>query len=443
MYEVKGFLKVKPWIDNSVGQIAPIGELSNYAMTYSRELGYYSDNAYSNIELITFLVSQNDSSVTLPSNYRDEMLPILHWIYSEADSGSFSNDASLFVDALIAQWPNEIDSIETGSMVEGDTTGVYVPTFIQFQLLNVAESNTIRVWLADNAFRQQYDEYEIVVVPPIPNVDDLINDPNIVETTLNDVTPIEWQQRIESAKNFQPPTITRVQTYTWTYPSGSTELSTSWALIIYGRAGNTIDAIKQKIKDFVLGQSSHPRSTWEDYIPDLFRLTEVVIIPFWDQRSIPNETLEAGLYSPSVPITRVLPTAKQVIQNYTDAHIEQNVHTSVTMYRNLAFMAIASPENRAGYETFKSIFSDYVSLPTTSSEFDRMSQYTRDWIDLFFELLQVAETMDELSSVPLDKTRLFRGSNDEHMYIVATYDNIQYLVLARKSYLETVNALFP
>ena len=53
MYSIKGFAQNSAFIDNTVGNVNPIGEMSKESMTYSTELGEYSNNAIS--QQITFM----------------------------------------------------------------------------------------------------------------------------------------------------------------------------------------------------------------------------------------------------------------------------------------------------------------------------------------------------------------------------------------------------
>ena len=73
-----------------------------------------------------------------------------------------------------------------------------------------------------------------------------------------------------------------------------------------------MDYILDAIKDHILDNSTHDVDDWVEVFPDIFGMTEYIITPMWNRYSIPNMTLQTGLYSPMVnfnqDIDDILPT---------------------------------------------------------------------------------------------------------------------------------------
>ena len=184
---------------------------------------------------------------------------------------------------------------------------------------------------------------------------------------------------------------------------------------------------------WVLENSAYPEDEWEKFIPDLFKVTEFLITPLWDEYSIPNETLTAGLNSPIIDYNIILEKARATATQYPDVHVDQYTQVSVANYKSLGFIVVGGTENRDGIYTFKAQFPDYIVIPTSSNEFGRMSPITQEWVMKFSEMLKIAETMDTFSDVPLGYTRVIR---DNVMYVAMMHDQVQYLVVSQKSYNE-------
>ena len=446
MLTIKGFVQIKSLIDNEPGEIATLGELSNYSKTFAPDVGFYNDRDHPDLEIAVFSCYDEDGEKKLPNRYKEKFFEIFSWLHEQVENRQVPSSSAAFVDMVLDEFgasaspePGAIREVSVGDMVQDDDNNI-LPQFIRFQLEDDdLERNFIQFWFIDEAFRDQYDEYTIVVVPPIPNVDDLIDEPNIVKQRIDDISLSEWQESIEKAKKNRPPTVVRIESYLWMYPESDDtqdQFLTNWGVIIYGAAGNNIDAVMLALEEQVVEISEYDRQTWREYIPDLFRNTEFMIIPIWDQYSIPNEVTESGLYSPVANLSRVQKIAEYFIGNYDEDHIKNNIQTSVFHYKNITLAIVASPENRDAISTFDRMFDDYIVVPTTSVEYDRMSEFTRDWLDVAHTLVKAAEQMTEFSVTGSGATRLLRKDredNDLH-FAVATYDNVQFLVLSKMSY---------
>jgi hypothetical protein len=370
-------------------------------------------------------------------------LELGQWLYTKSVAGDFTDSESDLASALLSEFSDRMTGLEVGQMVQDPSSNIWMPQYLQFTVIGVgvATENSIRIWLSDAAFRAQYDEYAITVVPPFDTLDDFFKTAVEVKALIDQYDASERMLRVQEAKDGYPETILRTDIYTWSNPiEPEYELSTPWTLVIYGPAGNSIDNIKAVLTKYILDNSAHTREEWEEYIPDLFKATEFVITPLWANFSIPNETVVKGLYSPTVRHKDVLDVARATATRYENLHVDDVVVTSVANWRSMSFLAVGGPDNRDGVMVLSDQFPDYIAIPTNSSEFGRMSPRTQEWTVLLSKMLKVADEMTEYSNLPSGMTRLIR---DNVMYLVSSHEEFQYLVVSRLSYEDLFGEIAP
>jgi hypothetical protein len=441
---MKGFMVIQPLADNTPGAIAQLGELSTYAKTFSKDIGHYSRSAEPDVDLMVFHSQIDDGVQTeIRVAYRDPILELGQWLYTNAIGGFFNGSESEFSSLLLAEFSDRLTDLNVGQMVqEGDTT-TWLPQYLDFKVVapGVDAENFIRLWLSDQAFRAQYDEYTIEVVPPIDALDDFFKTAVEVKALLDQYNDTERMQRIQAVIGDKPPTHQRVELYTWANPiQPDYELTTPWTLVIYGPAGNNIDNIKATLSSYILANSARDRAAWEEFIPDLFKATEFIITPLWANFSIPNETLVKGLYSPTIRHKTVLAIARLTATRYPSAHVDDVVETSVANWRSMGFLAVGGPDNRDAINTLSQKFPDYIAIPTDSGEFGRMSPDTQNWTVLLSNMMRVADDMTEYSDLPIGMSRLER---DGVLYLVASHAEFQYLVVSRLAYEDLFGEIDP
>lgn len=434
MHTLKGFVHIQPLVDNDVSQTSVVGELSTYARTFSREIGHYTNATYGDVGFSSFYsIDDGLGEIAVNASSRDIILAIGQWVYEQAVLGTFTVDKAACLAAINAEFIGLISDLAVGDMVEYDAT-TFFPENIYFVNADVAvDPNNIKVWFSDPAFRVQYDKYTFVVVPPIDVVDDLRQPALTVKALLDAISNADQMLRIQTAANGDPTTVIRVSDSVWVNPADPTvELTTSWSVLIYGAAGDSIDLIRTAIIDYILANSAFIFTEWEDWLPHIFKVTEFIITPFWDKYSIPNQTLVTGLHTPTINHSEVLARAIATAPNYDAAHVESMLNTSVSNFRSTAFMAVGAASNADGIYELYVKFPDYFVVPTTSIEFGRMSPDTQAWVMLLAQMLNVADTMTEYSEIPITMSRLIR---DNIMYLVAVYNDVQYLVVSHQSHL--------
>lgn len=430
MHKIKGFISIKALVNNSVGVISPLGEASTYSSTYTKEKGEYSNPAVPGFSLITTSSFETIDGVMPVSNEAaNHIIAVAKWVYDFSTERAGTYNTIDLLNDLITAFPNVVTNPVSGTVsTNGD---IWMPESLQWRNTVLGDYD-IKVWFSDSAFRQQYDEYEILVVPPIDSLDNFFLSPNDLRLLLEARTPTQWMDKVALVKNKNPETVIRAETYDYVNVNiPNLRLPTDWYIVIYGEAGDNVDAVKDAIIAHILANSTHTRAEWEAILPDLFKSTEFVILPRWDKYAIPNMNVQAGIYSPIVNPVECISFAKNKIPEYPVLHVESKLRITTHPYRSVALLTVGGPENRDGKNLLTDHFPDYITVGTQSLDFARMAQDTQDWLDLLERLLIVAENMTPYSDVPLNVRKMRRGNM---LYVVARFKNVQYLVAAKVNY---------
>lgn len=428
MYQLKGFASIEPLIRNTPGEISPLGEISTYSMTYTRERGEYYDPAISAIKLVS--VSSTDTStgkVAVSKAYADHALQVADFIYQFAVTKNGEVFKDELTTALAINFQGVAADFILGNIINNGT--IYMPEWVSWHK-GGNNDNNLKLWFSDSAFRRQFDEYEIVVIPPTTSLEDFFKTPTEVKTIMESRTETGAMDAVQIAKNYHPETVIRLETYDYVNPNyPGVKIPTKWYVLIYGIAGDNIDAIKDAIAEYILSNNTHTRDEWKAILPELFKRTEFLVFPRWDLYAIPNLTIQAGIYSPMLNLQESVAYLKSKLPQATPTFLEAYITSFTHPYKSIAALALGGEENKDAKYKLTDYFPDYIHVGTTSLDFNRMAQATKDWSVMMERLLITAETMNEYSDIPPETRRLKR---DGILYIVQRFNNVQYLVAAKQ-----------
>jgi hypothetical protein len=432
MFVLKAFATHSEFVNNVPGVLSPIGEISTQALTFAREKGYYKSTLSADIDLISFTSLLGNTQYQLTQDLVDQIIKVISHIYTVSLNTQGQIYSDQLLQDLILNYSHVGIGFTCGNIVNNGT--YYAPEWVSWESTDnsiIGTGNSITVWLSDPSFQLQYDDYEIVVIPPITNLDDFFKQYLSVTGIVNSITPTDLMTNVQAAKNGYPETIisAKVHNYIDKYNPNNT-FPTVWNLLIYGAAGNNIDIIQNALINYILTNSTHTREQWTVIFPDIFKRTEFSIIPNWSNYAIPNKTLQVGIYSPTTTVSNILTALDTLLQNYPAAHINANTTVTITPYKSLTLFSVGSPDNK--YNKFKitDLFPDYISVPSTSIDFNRMSLDTQEWALLIMNMILVAETMGTKTSLPPGMSRTTRNGI---LYVVSSYKDIDYLVAAKMS----------
>lgn len=431
MYVFKGFASHDLFAINEVGVVSAIGEISNQSLTYSREIGYYASDAAPKINLISFLSALDSTQQALDTTLKEHVMLVAKWVYDKTIATSGQVFADEVLNGLLTAFQTDASNFECGEIVAG-SGDKYIPEWVSWKHKTFnGGDNFIKVWFADDSFRRKYDEFKIIVVPPMDNLNDFFKTGSEVEALLKARTLPETMEKIQTAKGGYPESVLRAELFDYIDPlNSSRKVPSQWSLLIYGAAGDNIDSVKDALAEYILANSTHTRDEWKVILPDIFRRTEFVICPHWDEYAIPNRTQAVGIYSPIVNLNRAAALLKQVAVGYPSAHIDAHITTLAHQYKSLMMTAVGGIENRDNLYEIDQVFPDFIAVSSTSQDFNRMGIATRAWAELLSQMLIVAEDMTEFSDIPAGMTRMKRTGI---LYLVKSYQNIHYLVAAKQN----------
>lgn len=434
MYAIKGFVSHASFSDNTVGKVATIGEISTKSLTFSREKGQYTTSNAPDLTLTTFLSAVDGVLQPVPGLLVEHILKICKFVYGKTLNSTQQVYADELFNDLITTFAGEAENFSGGQIITDGKS--YMPEWISWKYVKDSTygNNEIRVWFVDDSFQSQYDEFQIVVVPPLVNLDDFFKTGTEVENAVNAVTEtLRWQQ-VQSAKDGYPETIVSSIPYDYNDPyNASHKVPTNWAILMYGNAANNVDAVNRSVEDYILANSTHTRDEWIKIFPDIFKHTEFILVPVWWQYAVAQKETQEGLYSGVLNMTQAIGKLKEVVSTYPANQIEYFGSSMAHVYKGLAILSVGSIDNRDNLFRITDVFPDYFPVSTTSLDFNRMSQNTRDFMNMLQQMLLISETMTEYSSIPMNAgfSKAIRGGV---LYLVKNYKNINYFVAAKKNF---------
>lgn len=430
MQLIRGFVTKSTFINNTLGQIAPVYELSPFAMTYTRERGEYTHSNYLGNTLHTFtaLDGTTGEHVELTAAQVEEVFLVTAQVQSYFESHPYPFDLDDFQNVVLANLGGSINLFRYGTI----ETGVLpvVPDWISWWS-NIGTGAEFRIWFKTESFENQYSYYDIIPVAPIDDLDRFFGTYGDLATQLNAMTVSEIAERAMDARDNHPETYLRFYTFKYYNPINPAQwTNTTWGVLVYGKNGDNIDSIKDAIVEHVLANSSYTQAQWEDIFPDLFKRTEFLIYPRWDKIAIPNLTEQGALYSTMMDPVESVSFAIQKWNTINPAFIEANLTLFPYNYKALSLLCLNGQSNLFGYTSLRGLFPDYIPVSTSSVDFNRMSLSTRNWLLAIQPLILAAETATEYTSLQNPLRRVIR---DGVLYITLMYDNVNYLVAAKSN----------
>lgn len=452
MYNIGGFLARSALANNNPRVVAPLGELSAYAMTFARDRRIYSTPDYPSVVLFAFSSFQEISATErqnadVPSLVQTLAREIGQRLYALADAGDLSTDEEATTAILLNEFGDRIKSVVCGTMVNDGNR--WMPSYIIYEGTSTTAPYTARFWFSDASFRQDFDEYEINVVPILDNIDDLLFS-NLDEVTViaaEQMSQVIMADKARLLQDGDPYTDLVATEYEWRQQGRPDQrLLLTISIIVYGEAGLNPDRRRKAIADWILEHSEYNEDAWREVLPDVFSPTEFIFIPSWNRYSLPSGTIQdwsnggewpvgvlsAGTYQSGGNVKNQIDFAVDFAKGtgYTPEHIAAKLNMVVFVYKAIMVNIIGGYRNRDGVDEFLNRWKDYMAVGTGSPDFARMSEGTQEMIVLLVDMLRIAETMTITSTIPRNFMRLVR---DGVLYLAADYERTQILVATRQS----------
>ncbi len=297
MKQILGFSVISALVDNVPEAMSLLGELSTQAATYSMTKGEYTNPLNPGYRLETFSVKDPVSGLdtTLTSEEALLAIAVTKACVDYAATAPIPVNPQDFRMAIAADFIDVIDSLEFGELLTA--SGTTLPTWFSFTA-KAGVRNEYKIWLADSAFLIQYPEYDVKVVPPMPELNLFLGNWQNAVNALAEWPNTALIEAVGAAANLQPYSYLSYYEFDFVNRLNPAQKhKTSWYVLTYGEAGNNEDIHKDAIIDLLVKTTGRPEADWMPIFPELFKRTEFVGYPRWDRMSIPNASTLTGLYS--------------------------------------------------------------------------------------------------------------------------------------------------
>lgn len=434
MYTLKGFVNIDGLANSAADTVAAIGEISSKSLTYAKGFGEYTNSSYPLYTVYSFLTATSTGTITIPTALQTQIFAVIDWAYQYQKSSSAATSATGFTAAMVAQFGTAANSIGCGSLISNGS--IKFPEYITWvnpdlETNDTATGGLVKLWFCDASFQDQYDEYEIVVIPPLSTLNTFFSGSTAVAAAIAAYTYSDTINAVQTAQEDYKATLLVAHQYAYVDPSDSTNrITTNWTLLIYGEAGNNIDAISAAIQAYLLANSDYTAAQWAVLFPDIYNSTEFYLIPRWKNIAIPSQTLTSGAYSSVVNLAKELAYVKSIFSSYSSTFIESHLAVIPCNYKSLELLVLPSSDNADTELDIGTIFDDIINVPTSDTLFNMMASTTRAWITMILELIIEAEDATAESTLPSGMSRVTRNNV---LFITKEYSGVNYLVATKNS----------
>lgn len=444
MYSLKGFMSMPSLALDGKNVTAEFGEFSTHSQTFTRDIRNYAASSQPDVELFVLkCIDELEARVNPSVSFRENILAFGQWVYQQHIAGNIPPERNkpAFVRAITDQFTFMsavvIGEILTSSLIAGR----HCPDYVQFKMLDGVNQYQLTIWFSDKAFRTQYDETEIFIIPPVEHIDQLVNSKVNVNKVIVEQTQDLLINRIQEITGTLPHTALYPYKLTWHDPDDfNAILPTVWTAVIYGAAGYDSEAVKDKIREYIAQNSEYDK--WNEIYPDLYAETEFSFFPLWDKLALQENAQQVGIYSSLVlnsgvrsHVKEFLPTGYSQSGGNIDDYLDQHLFNGVAFYRSLSFGALGNPNNKDGLCDVQQLYPDInFALDTLSNDFGRMNIESQELSRLFNEALDVAREFNPNDPLETGYSRMVRRG---HHFISFNYRDYNFVILTRYSFNRT------
>ena len=432
--KIKGFVTIESLIRNTINEVSPIGEISTYSLTYAEDKGIYAGGTNNTLRLYSFASHYDDgTAIEVPSDFQKQIFDVTQWLLDSASADADIVSPRALADKMALAFNTQLNNIECGALVEY-SAGLKFPERLSWTNLapvsnDPTDDNHITIWFSDTAFSEQYDEYKVVVVPPIDVIDDFFQNKTVIESRLAANTLSKVLTKVQEIKNNHPETILASENYSRLMADGS-KVSTTWLVMIYGKRGDDADVIRAAIRNYIANNTQRREAEWRVIFPDIYKSSEFYLYPRWHALAIPERLLYSGTYSAIISLDKELTYLKQRHPELPSSHILKNAQAFSCNYKSVAVSIVGGLNNRGGFSSISQVYPDLISVPFTDTLFEMMSVDTRNWIVEIESMIIVAEAATNYTSIPRRMKKLNRNGI---LYISQRLGDHDYLVACKPS----------
>lgn len=429
--EIKGFITKDDFIyvDNKV--VAPIYELSDISLTYSRtKQQYYSivDSTYS------LYVFNMVSGGTLTQDEVERVLKVVTGFSQYLTMNILTNKQQtivLFINDYNLQYPDhKLTNLNYNTVVSYNS--IKSVDYITFTVGDV----NCTIWLSDEVFKAFYPDYEIDIVLPFDNFVNKVTNTTDFITALENFDIISFNKQIEVSKNGYPTTYTKIINVPYRVPNTTVTKNCYFAFNIYGIQGNYDYILKLTLYNYLVNELGLDAAHVENVFPTMLNINEFFITPRWDKVAIPAQIGQIGISSQITPTYSEAFDLDKYIRIFTDTnYLKNNTYNVPFDYNNILLHVTNGFYTEVDVKDFKKYYGDLITVTSSHPDFARMSRRTQKFVTLLENILDVSNSNNSsemfnkiLKNQDYHFTIINRGGMS---YLSFFYEQHQYYVLPR------------
>lgn len=427
MLEVKGFVQIPSFINNTEDAVAAIGELGLRQRTYAKDRQHYQDATKDASELVIFSCKDNGSTTTLPSTIKDLCLDIME----EAYNNFVTNQT--FLDQLVAGFPT-LTNVNTG--VDMVHNGRMMNEWFSFEYSDSGTPVTVKLWLSNLSFAAEYDEYDIIVIQPTTALEDYHDTYQKALDAKNAFTASVRFAEQSNVIGSKPPTDMTIVDLNWVDPTDAANtVLTEWTIIGYGEQAFVYENMLEAIRQHLLDNSSHDLASWVLYFPELDNIDIMYLFPQWENVALTSST-QPGVgdnhYASYARYDTGVENLRKILTGETLTTMKKYIDVIFHIYKSIALFAVGKDTNTVGTQRFSDIFPQYTVLNLNDINNGRLPADVTTFITLLNSVLVQAEIDDGVLTLPAGMVRQNTGGAN---FIEVVYNNVTYRVCTKDSYL--------
>ena len=415
--EIKAFVTSDIFVDNTPNVISPLYEISDIALTYSKNKKQYFSSINPLYSLYLF------KSIDLTDLTQDEVNNIINVITSLS---SFLSTTQLTTkQQIIISFVNDYNITNPTSPISNllynNTVDVNLTRSVDY-LSFIVNDISCEIWLSDSIFRTFYPHYDINIILPVENFQAVVNNAGNFITALDNFNLLEFNERIEVNKNLTPATYTKILNIPYRVPNTNVYKNCYFAFNIYGLQGNYDYILKLELYKYLTENLSMPGSVVEEIFPSILNINEFFITPRWDKIAIPSQVGQASIASQISSAFNEDFDANKFVKIYNNTNYLRNNTYSVPFdYNNILLHVTNGFYSEDGLQDFKQYFSDMITVTSTHPDFARMMPRTQHLVSLLENMLAISNCNNS--------TELFNNlvGNTNYRFTIINRGGVNYL----------------
>ena len=424
--DIFGFFNFNQFINNADSTTNPVGELSGFCETFSRDV---KEEPTSNGLFYIFNVSNLDltSAQFLASIYTKISVKL------DAVISGLQTQAPLLsnVSSLLGA---SVNTVSIGNLILNPLDGRQYPEYVSFLYEQDGSEWNIKVWFCDDSFRMQYPKGTIEIVNPLDNMSLLYNSWSIAKNLIAQFNLATMNNRLNA--QIQNVQLTGTETIMLTVLNIN-DLSQSFKMpvlfafnggIVYCNLTNFL----KTLADYLVALGI-PLDQWIIIIPDLIPVNRYYFIPDWLNISINSLAHPAPLYSPTTNLARFDDVYNKFFNNLLKDYYTAKINYATSVYKSIGLFILPADNNINGALPFHEYIHDYFVSLIGDVNIGQMSPQTQDFIIAFDNMIRLAETYQTIGNMPLP-AGITRENRDVYVYLVQRVDSLEVALLTRQSF---------